>query len=138
MENLGFYMMYVIEGIFVLLLLYAGGFVYKFPLKYETALDYIAPDGKYFGTMFRYPYFSSKCALSSKENWEFAQKTYGKWLLLFTAIQAVIGVFWYPLTMFVIEVTKWDDAGMLVISCPIIVFIVLANVFTELKLRKLD
>ena len=137
MENLGFYAMYVVEGIFVLLLLFGGIFPYKFPMKYQMALDYIAPDGKYFGTLLRYPHYSSKRALSSKENWEFAQRTYGKWLLLFTGVQAVIGVFWYPLATFAMEVTKWDDAGMAMVTCPIIVFIVLANVLTEVALRKL-
>lgn len=136
MENLGFYMMYVVEGIFVLLLLYAGVFSYKFPMNYQTALDYIAPEGKYFGSMLRYPYYSSKRALSSKENWDFAQKNYGKWLLLFAGVQVVIGVFWYPLATFTIEVTKWDDAGMVIVMCPIIVFIILANVLTEVELRK--
>lgn len=136
MENLGFYAMYVVEGIFVLLLLFGGIFPYKFPMKYQMALDYIAPDGKYFGTLLRYPHYSSKRALSSKENWEFAQRTYGKWLLLFTGVQAVIGVFWYPLATFAMEVTKWDDAGMAMVTCPIIVFIVLANVLTEVALRK--
>ncbi len=137
MENLGFYAMYVVEGIFVLLLLFGGIFPYKFPMKYQMALDYIAPDGKYFGTLLRYPHYSSKRALSSKENWDFAQKTYGKWLLLFTGAQVVIGVFWYPLATFAMEVTKWDDAGMAMVTCPIIVFIVLANVLTEVALRKL-
>lgn len=135
MENLGFYMMYVVEGIFVLLLLYAGVFSYKFPMNYQMALDYISPDGKYFTTMVRYPHYSSKRALSSKENWEFAQKTYGKWLLLFAGVQVMIGIFWYPLATFAIEVTKWDDAGMVIITCPIILFMVLANVLTEMKLK---
>ena len=136
MENLGFYMMYVVEGIFVVLLFYAGILTYKFPMNYQMALDYIAPDGKYFGNMLRYPHYSSKCALSSKENWEFAQKTYGKWLLLFTVAQAVIGIFWYPIAEFTMELTRWDDAGMAVITCPIILFIILANVLTEVTLRK--
>lgn len=137
MENLGFYMMYVVEGIFVLLLLYAGGFSYKFPMKYETALDYIVPSGKYYGNSFlRYPYYSSKRALSSKENWEFAQKAYGKWLLIFAGVQAVIGIFWYSIAEFAMTVTKWDDAGMAVVVCPIILFIILANILTEVKLRK--
>ena len=61
MENLGFYAMYVVEGIFIFLLLYAGIFSYKFPMKYQMALDYIAPDGKYYTTMVRYPHYSSKC-----------------------------------------------------------------------------
>ncbi len=137
MEKLGFYMMYVVEGIFVLLLLFGGIFPYKFPMKYKTALDYIAPDGKYFTTMVRYPHYSSKCALSSKENWEYAQKTYGKWLLLFAGVQAVIGVFWYPMAEFAMEITKWDDAGMVVIICPSILFIIFANVLTEVALRKM-
>lgn len=136
MENLGFYMMYVVEGIFVLLLLYAGGFSYKFPMNYQTALDYISPDGKYFTTMFRYPHYSSKRALSSKENWEFAQKAYGKWLLIFAGVQAVIGIFWYSMAEFAMTVTKWDDAGMAVVVCPIILFIILANILTEVQLRK--
>lgn len=33
-------------------------------------------------------------------------------------------------------VTKWDDAGMAVVVCPIILFIILANILTEVKLRK--
>ena len=136
MENLGFYMMYVIEGMFVLLLLFAGMFPCKFPMKYQMALDYIAPDGKYYGNLLRYSYYSSKRALSSKENWDFAQRTYGKWLLLFAGVQAVIGVFWYPIAEFAMAVTKWDDAGMAVVTCPIILFIILANVLTELQLRK--
>lgn len=137
MENLGFYMMYVVEGIFVLLLLYAGIFSYKFPMNYQTALDYLSPEGKYYTSMIRYPHYSSKRALSSKENWNFAQKTYGRWLLIFTAMQAVIGVFWYPIATFAMEITKWDDAGMAVVTCPFMVFIILANVLTEVKLRKI-
>ncbi|MBQ6843686.1 MAG: hypothetical protein IJO60_03500 [Agathobacter sp.] len=137
MENLGFYAMYVVEGIFVLLLLFGGVFPYKFPMKYQMALDYLVPDGKYFGTFLRYPHYSSKRALSSKENWELAQKTYGMWLVLFAGVQTIIGVFWYPIAEFAMGVTKWDDAGMAVVTCPIIVFIILANVFTEIKLRKM-
>ncbi len=136
MENLGFYMMYVMEGIFVILLLYAGTLTYKFPMKYQMALDYIAPDGKYFMSNLKYPHYSSKRALSSKENWEFAQKTYGKWLLRLAIAQGLIGVFWYPIAVFAMEITKWDDAGMAVITCPIILFIILANVLTEVTLRK--
>lgn len=136
MENLGFYMMYVVESIFVILLLYAGVFSYKFPMNYQTALDYIAPEGKYVMSNMKYPHYSSKNALSSKENWEFAQKTYGKWLLIFAGTQALIGVFWYPLANFAMEVTKWDDAGMVIITCPIIVFIIAANILTEVELRK--
>ena len=138
MENLGFYMMYVVEGIFVILLLYAGVFSYKFPMNYQTALDYIAPEGKYFrDSNIKYPYFYSKRAISSKENWEFAQKIYGKWLLCFAGVQIVIGVFWYPLAEFAMKITKWDDAGMVVITCPVLVFILAANILTELKLRKI-
>lgn len=136
MENLGFYMMYVVEGIFVILLLFGGIFPYKFPMNYQMALDYIAPDGKYFMSNLKYPHYSSKRALSSKENWEFAQRTYGKWLVLFAFMQAVIGVFWYPIAEFVMAVTKWDDAGMAVVTCPIIVFIAAANILTEIQLRK--
>lgn len=136
MENLGFYMMYVVEGIFVLLLLYAGVFTYKFPLKYQMALDYLVPEGKYFSMLLKYPYFSSKRALASKENWEFAQKTYGKWLCLFAGVQAVIGVFWYQIAEFAIVLTKWDEAGMVMLICPTILFFILANVFTEVELRK--
>lgn len=135
MENLGFYMMYVVEGIFVLLLLYAGVFSYKFPMNYQTAVDYLSPEGKYYTSMLRYPHYSSKRALSSKENWDFAQKIYGKYLLLFAGVQAVIGVFWSPLAKFSMELTKWDDAGMAIVTCPIILFFVLANVLTEVKLR---
>lgn len=137
MENLGFYMMYVVEGIFVLLLLFGGIFPYKFPMNYQTALDYLSPEGKYYTSMIRYPHYSSKRALSSKENWAFAQKIYGRWLLIFTATQAVIGVFWYPIATFAMEITKWDDAGMAVVTCPFMVFIILANVLTEVKLRKI-
>jgi len=52
MENLGLYMMYVVEGIFVLLLIYAGGLSYKFSMNYQTALDYISPEGKYYGSLY--------------------------------------------------------------------------------------
>ena len=137
MENLGFYMMYVVEGIFVLLLLYAGGFCYKFPLNYQTALDYVSPEGKYFTTsILRYPYYSSKRALVSKEDWAFAQKMFGKYLLLFAGMQAMMGMFWYPLAKFAIALTKWDEAGMVIIICPVVLFFILANVLTELQLRK--
>lgn len=136
MENLGFYMMYVVEGIFVLLLLYSGVFSYKFPMNYQMALDYISPEGKNYAIPLKYPHYSSKRALLSKKNWDLAQKTYGIYLLVFAGVQTVIGVFWYPIAMFVIAVTKWDDAGMLTITCPCIVFIILANVLTEVKLRK--
>ncbi len=125
----------VVEGIFVRLLLYAGVFSYKFPMNYQMALDYIAPEGKYFGTLLRYPHYSSKRALSSKENWNFAQKTYGKWLLILAGVQAVIGVFWYPIAEFAIAVIKWADAGMAVVIGPTIVFITLANILTEVQLR---
>lgn len=137
MENFGFYMMYVVEGIFVLLLIYAGGLSYKFPMNYQTALEYIAPEGKYFGTLLRYPHFSSKRALSTKEAWDFAQKTYGKYLLIFAAIQAIIGVFWHQIAELAINFTKWSEAGMVIIICPIIVFFLMANILTEIKLKKL-
>ena len=137
MENLGFYMMYVVEGIFVLLLIYAGGLSYKFPMNYQTALDYISPEGKYYGNFYRYPHYSSKRALSNKEKWDFAQKIYGKFLLFFVALQAVITVFWYPIAEFAIYITKWDDAGMIVIICPVIVFVIMANILTEIKLKNI-
>lgn len=142
MENLGFYMVYVVEGIFVLALLFAGGLSYKFPLKYQTALDYIAPEGKYYGKFLagyplRYPYYSSKRALSDKEKWDFAQKTYGRYLLVFAIIQAVIGVFWYQIAEFVIYLTKWQDSGMIIITCPIIIFVIISNILTEIKLKNL-
>ena len=137
MENLGFYMMYVVEGIFVLLLIYAGGLSYKFPMNYQTALDYISPEGKYYGTFLRYPHYSSKLALMDKEKWDFAQKTYGKYLLIFAVIQAVIGVFWYQIAECVISLTKWDDSGMIIITCPIIVFFIMSNILTEIKLKDL-
>ena len=138
MENLGFYMMYIVEGIFVIVLLFAGIFSYKFSLKYQMALDYLSPDGKYYTTMLRYPHYSSKRALSNKENWDFAQKIYGKWLLLFAPLQIVIGLFWKPIAECAIKITKWDDAGIIAILCPVFVFYVLANVLTEMKLRKID
>lgn len=142
MENLGFYMIYVVEGIFVLAMLFAGGLSYKFPLKYQTALDYIVPEGKYYGKFsagypLRYPHYSSKQALSDKDKWDFAQKTYGKYLLLSAVIQAVIGVFWYQIAEFAISITKWDDAGMVIIICPVFVFILMSNVLTEIRLKKL-
>ena len=136
MENLGFYMMYVVEGIFVLLLIYAGGLSYKFPMNYQTALDYISPEGKYYGTFLRYPHYSSKLALMDKEKWDFAQKTYGKYLLLSAVVQAIIGVFWHQIAEFAISITKWDDAGMIIITCPVIVFFLMSNVLTEISLKK--
>ena len=142
MENLGLYMVYVVEGIFVLALLFAGGLSCKFPLKYQTALDYIVPDGKYYGKFLagyplRYPYYSSKRALSDKEKWDFAQKTYGKYLLLSAVMQTVIGVFWYQIAEFAISITKWDDAGMIIIICPVFVFILMSNVLTEIRIKRL-
>ena len=138
MENIGFYMMYVVEGIFVMSLLFAGIFSYKFPMNYQIAVDYLSPEGKYYTSILRYPHYSSKRALISKENWTFAQKTYGKWLLLFTPLQVLIGVFWKPIAECVIKITKWDEAGIIAILCPIFVFIILANVLTEVKLRRID
>ena len=137
MENLGFYMMYGVEAIFVLLLIFAGSLSYKFPMNYQTALDYISPEGKYYGNLLRYPYYSSKRALSDKEKWDFAQKTYGKYLLLSAVMQAVIGVFWYQIAELAISITKWDDAGMIIIICPVFILFLLSNVLTEIKLKKL-
>lgn len=131
-------MMYIVEGIFVIVLLFAGIFSYKFSLKYQMALDYLSPDGKYYTTMLRYPHYSSKRALSSKENWDFAQKIYGKWLLRFFPLQVVIGLFWKPIAECTIKITKWDDAGIIAILCPVFVFYILANVLTEMKLRRID
>ncbi len=107
-------------------------------MNYQTAVDYLSPEGKYYTSMLRYPHYSSKRSLSSKENWDFAQRTYGKYLLMFAGVQAVIGVFWYPLAELAMEFTKWDDAGMAMVTCPIILFLILANVLTEVKLRKLQ
>lgn len=136
MENLGSYMMYVVEGIFVLLLLYAGVFSYKFPMNYQTALDYLMPEGKYYTSMLRYPHYSSKRALLSKDNWDYAQKAYGKYLLLLAGVQTVIGVFWRPLAELAMATLKSDNAGMAVVTCPIILFFILANILTEVKLRR--
>lgn len=113
MENLGSYMMYVVEGIFVLLLLYAG-----------------------VSSMLRYPHYSSKRALLSKDNWDYAQKAYGKYLLLFAGVQTVIGVFWRSLAELAMATLKSDNAGMAVVTCPIILFFILANILTEVKLRR--
>lgn len=135
MENIGFYMMYVVEGIFVLGMFFGGVFRYKFPLNYQTALDYLSPDGKHYTSMIRYPHYSSKRALLSKENWDFAQKTNGKWLMTFVPFQALIGLFWKPLAELAIEITKWDEAGIVAIICPVFVFIILADVLTEVELR---
>ena len=129
-------MIYILETIFVLLLLYAGVLSYKFPMDYQTALEYLSPEGKSFGTFLRYPNYSSKLALSTQVMWNLAQKTYGKYLLTFAGVQAVIGVFWHPLAKWLIRVTRWDEAGMVIIVCPIVVFMVLPSVLTEIQLQK--
>ena len=56
---------------------------------------------------------------------------------IFGFIQAVIGVFWYQIAEFVIVITKWDDAGMIIITCPVIVFFLIANILTEIRLKNL-
>ena len=72
----------------------------------------------------------------NNKNWEFAQKTNGKWLMTFVPFQTLIGLFWKPLAEFAIEITQWDEAGIIAIICPVFVFIILADVLTELQLRR--
>lgn len=138
METLGRYALYIVPFFFTCLLFYAGMMAYKFPMTYQMGKEYAKWDGSVKNYRPNYPHYSSKRAMENERLWKEAQKIYGKYLLMFAGVQAIIGIFNWQIAQFLMAVTKWEDAGIVSFTCPAILFIIFANIFTEIKIKKAE